>query len=345
MSRSRLLTRATSALATPEAVVLALIPVALLAGAMLSPRFLDASYLLDSTSLYAEIGLMALAMTFVIASGHIDLSVASNLALTAVLCAKLHAAGVPMWAVIAIAPLLGSALGLLNGVLIVALRLPSLAVTLATLALYRGLAQVVAGDRSIGGLPAWFVGIDYRHVGPFPMPLVVLLSFAVVAGLLLHRTVFGRHVFSIGTSEPAALYSGMPVDRVRLAVFTLSGFAAGVGAVLMLSRLSVARYDMAQGDELAVITAVVLGGTSIFGGRGTIFGTVAALALLGLIRPAMGLANLPAQTQLAVSGTLLIGAVLLSQAAGRLQAWWAARSRPTAAPALPPTQPTKENRP
>lgn len=345
MSRPGLPRQVSSALATPEAVVLGLIPLALLAGAALSPRFLDAGYLLDSTSLYAEVGVMALAMTFVIASGQIDLSVASNLALTAVVCAKLHAAGVPLWAVMAIAPALGATLGLLNGVLVVALRLPSLAVTLATLALYRGLAQVLAGDRSIGGLPAWFVGVDYRYVGPFPVPLLVLLTLALLAGLILHRTVFGRHVFALGTSEPAALYSGMPVARVRLAVFTLSGLAAGIGAVLMLSRLSVARYDMAQGDELAVITAVVLGGTSIFGGRGTVFGTVAALALLGLIRPAMGLANLPAQTQLTVSGTLLVAAVLLSQAAGRLGSWWAGRGRQAPGNSVPQTQIPQETQP
>lgn len=308
-------------LATPEAVVLALLPIALFIGARLSPVFLDAEYLLDSTSLYVEVGIMALAMTFVIASGHIDLSVASNLALTSVICGKLYAAGMPMWAAAGLAPLIGGALGTLNGLLVVKLRLPSLTVTLATLALFRGLAQVLAGDHSVGSFPSWFIGVDYRKVGLVPLPLIVLLTLAAGAALTLHATVFGRQVFSLGTSEGAALYSGMPVDRIRVAVFALSGASAGIGAALMLSRLSVARYDHALGEELAVITAVVLGGTSIFGGRGTIFGTVAALMLLGLIRSAMGLANMTPAAQLAVTGTLLVGAVLMAKAT----AWGATR--------------------
>ena len=282
--------------------------------------FLDPGYLLDSTSLYMEIGIIALTMTFVIISGNIDLSVASNLALTAVLCAKLHAdADVPMAVAAALGPVIGGLLGLFNGLLITRLRLPSLTVTLGTLALYRGLAQVLAGDHSIGGFPSWFTGIDYRYAGPFPMPLLVFLALAVVAGLALHKTVFGRNIYMIGTNEPASRFSGVRVDATKLAVFTLSGAAAGLGAIMMLSRLGVARYDLALGDELAVITAVVLGGTSIFGGRGSILGTVLALFLLGIIRRGMGLANVAAENQLAITGVLLIAAVLLAQLGERFR--------------------------
>jgi rhamnose transport system permease protein len=298
----------------PETVACVLLIASIGVGAVLSPAFLDAEYLLDTTSLYMEVGILALAMTLVIISGNIDLSVTSNLALTGVLTAWMYSRGVPMAVCVPLAVGIGSLLGLVNGLLITFLKLPSLTVTLGTLALYRGLAQVVAGDHSIGSFPGWFVGVDYWKLGGvLPAPLCLFLAMALVFGLVLHKTTFGRRVQAIGTNEPAAAYSGVPVDRVKLMLFAISGAMAGVGAVLMLSRLSVARYDHASGDELAVITAVVLGGTSIFGGRGTIFGTVAALFLLGMIRRAMGLANMTPDTQLAVTGILLVVAVLMAK--------------------------------
>jgi rhamnose transport system permease protein len=260
-------------------------------------------------------------MTLVIISGNIDLSVASNLALTAVVCAKVYSSlHVPMQAVILIAPVLGGLLGFSNGLMIIKLRLPSLTVTLGTLALYRGIAQVVVGDHSIGGFPDWFVGIDYRKIADLvPMPLIIFLSFALIVGVILRKSVFGRCIYAIGTNEAAARFSGLRTDRVKLAVFTLSGVAAGFAAIMMLSRLSVARYDLALGDELAVITAVVLGGTDIFGGRGSILGTVIALFLLGVIRRGMGVANIAAENQLAITGTLLVASVLLARLSTRVE--------------------------
>ena len=313
--------RALRVLASPEAITLYLLIAAFIVGGALSPYFLDVRYLLDSTSLYMEIGILALAMTFVIISGNIDLSVASNLALTAVLVATLHARwNVPMALAAVLGPVIGGGLGLFNGLMITRLRLPSLTVTLGTLALYRGLAQVLVGDHSIGNFPEWFVGIDYRSVGGLlPMPLIVFLALTVVFAVVLHKTVFGRCVYAIGTNEAAARFSGMRVDRVKLAVFTLAGMTAGLAAVMMLSRLGVARYDLALGDELAVITAVVLGGTDIFGGRGSIFGAVVALFLLGVIRRGMGVANMTAETQLAVTGTLLVAAVLLARLSAQVE--------------------------
>jgi rhamnose transport system permease protein len=304
----------------PETITLILLVAAFVVGAALSPFFLDLHYLLDSTSLYMEVGIMALAMTLVIISGNIDLSVASNLALTAVACARLYAAHIlPMAAAAALAPVLGAALGLFNGLMITRLGVPSLTVTLGTLALYRGLAQVLAGDHSIGGFPDWFVGIDYHKIaGLLPMPLIIFLLLAVLFGILLHKTVLGRCVYALGVNEPAARFSGIAVNRIKLVVFALSGAMSGLAAVMMLSRLTVARYDLAGGEELTVITAVVLGGTDIFGGRGSIFGTVLALFLLGFIRRGMGVADIAAENQLAVTGGLLIAAVLLTQASAPL---------------------------
>jgi rhamnose transport system permease protein len=306
--------RAMELLRRPEIVTVALLIVAFAVGPLLSPHFLNARNLLDSTSDYMETGLMALAMTLVIISGNIDLSVAANLALTAVVCAKIYA-GLhwPTGVIIPAGLAIGTALGLLNGVLITRLRLPSITVTLGTLALYRGVAQVLLGDSSIGRFPEWFVGIQYRRVGGIvPMPLILFLAAAVVFALVLHRTVFGRYVYAIGTNESAARFSGVRTDGVKLAVFAISGLMSGAAAIMMLSHLGSARYSLANGEELAVITAVVLGGTDIFGGRGTIVGTVLALLLLGVLRKAMGLRNISADVQLTVNGTLLVLSVLLS---------------------------------
>jgi rhamnose transport system permease protein len=305
----------------PEVVAVVLLFIAFIVGASLSPYFLDGPFLLDSTTLFTEGAIIALGMTFVIISGNIDLSVASTLALVACVMAVIHVQfNVPMEVAIPIALILGTLLGGFNGWLIARLRLPALAVTLATMALYRGLAQILLGDHSLSQFPQWFVGVDQVTVPGthIPIVLVVFFVFALILGLILHKTVFGRWVFAVGTSEDAARYSGIPVDRVKIAVFALNGLLAAIAGVIMVSRLAVARYDHARGLELDVITAVVLGGTNIYGGRGTIFGSIIAVFLVGFLRTGLGVANVKAENQLAVVGTLLIIAVIASNVITRL---------------------------
>ncbi|HYO10172.1 MAG TPA: ABC transporter permease [Tepidisphaeraceae bacterium] len=306
-------------LVQPEMVTIVLFVLVFAASAATSDAFLDYRFLLNSTSLYMEVGLLALAMTFVIISGNIDLSVGSGTALVAVASSLAFAAGVPMPMVIPLALLMGVALGLFNAAMVTLLRLPSLTVTLGTLALYQGIAQVLLGDRSQGGFPRWFTGINYRGVGPVPMPLVIFLIAAAILGVVLARTVFGRRVYAIGTNEAAARYSGIPVNRVKVLVFALSGLMMGAAALMLNSRLTVARYNNLPAAELAAITAVVLGGTDIFGGRGTIFGTVVALLLLGIVKKGMGLQNVSPEYQLTVNGGLLIVAVILTNLMGRVR--------------------------
>lgn len=301
-------------LRAPEAMTAGLLVAAFAGCAMFVPRFLDAAYLFDRSSLYMEAGLMSLGMTFVIVAGQIDLSCASILALVGTVTATLHVkCGWPLVPLVALAPVVGAALGAVNGAVVAWLRLPSLVVTLATMALYRGFAQVLLGDHSLS-LPAWFTGIERVTVAGTraPVPLVFFLGMAVALGLVLHKTVFGRWVFAMGTNAEAARYSGVPVRGTTLVVFVLSGALAGVAAMIMISRLGVARYDHALGMELDVITAVVLGGASIFGGRGTMAGTVLALFLIAVMQTGLGVANVKAEYQATASGALLIVAVLLS---------------------------------
>ncbi|WP_428938096.1 ABC transporter permease [Fontivita pretiosa] len=302
----------------PETMTFVLLLVALGVGSSMSPYFLDAEYLLDKTSSYIPVGFMALAMTFVIIAAQIDLSVASGSLLTAVISAWVYSRGVPMPFVMVLALLIGLGLGLFNGVLVAYLKLPSLVVTLGTLALYRGLAQGWIGDGRISGFPQWFVGIDYVKLGIVPLPLIILLIIAAALALILTRSTFGRKVFALGTNESATRYSAIDVARVKLGVFALSGLSMGAAALVQMSQIRTIDQKQFRSDELLAITAVVLGGSSIFGGRGSILGTVLALLLLVVVRSAMGVANVRVENQLAIIGSMLVASVLLSDIFSRI---------------------------
>lgn len=306
-------------LANPVTVPAFLFVLAFAVGALRSDYFLDVKYLLESTALYAETGLLILGMTFIIVSGNIDLSVASTLALVACVVAKLSAAGLPMPVAALLGLITGCLLGGFNGLLVAYAKLPSFLVTLGTLALYRGLAQALMGTESVK-LPDSFVGLDRLDIPLIrtPVPSAIVLVLALVLGLVLHRTIWGRWVFAVGTSEEAAYFSGVPTRRVRFWVFVLAGFLAAVAALTIDSRLGVARFDHARGLELDAITAVVLGGTSIQGGRGSILGSILALMLIFVVRVQMGLANVTAEVQMTVVGTLLIFAVAVTNLTSRL---------------------------
>ncbi len=287
-------------------------------GATTSPHFLDLRYLLDSSTLYVETGLLALGMTLVIVAGAIDLSVAATLALVACVVTKLLNAGWPALAALPFGLGLGAALGAINGLLVARFRLPSFMVTFATMAAYRGLAQVLVGTQS-ARVPTPLTGLDLVAVPgtPIPAPLAVFGVAALAVALVRHRTVFGRRLVALGTNERAAFYAGVPTAQTTVGVFALSGLLAGLAGLLIASRLGVARYDHGRGTEVDAIVAVVLGGASIAGGSGTVAGTLLALLLVGLLRTDMGLANVTAEYQLAAIGTLLIGAVLLGRKKGR----------------------------
>jgi rhamnose transport system permease protein len=303
----------------PEAVVGVLLVLAFVLSAVLVPDFRDPAYLFDRSTLLTETGLLALALTPLIVAGHIDLSCTTVLALVGVLASWLAARlGVPFWLCLALCPPLGAALGAINGWLVGRRRLPSLVVTIGTMALFRGVAQILAGDKSLP-VPQSYQGVHLVTLPKtyFHLPMLVYLALAIAIGTLLHRTVFGRHVYAVGTNSEAARYAGVSVGGTIFWLFLLSGGVAGLGAALLLSRLGVARYDNARGWELDAITAVVLGGTSIFGGRGTVVGTVLALALVGIVQTGLGVAGVKAEIQGASTGALLILAILLGNLLGR----------------------------
>jgi rhamnose transport system permease protein len=321
-----------SALARWETLLVGLLVVVAIAGQAISSEFLTADSFTTGSLDLSEIALMALPLALVIVAAEIDLSVASVLALSSALMAYLWNHNQPVETIIPICIAVGALCGAFNGVLVTRFGLPSLAVTIGTLALFRGLAFVVIGDQSVTDFPG--VWTD-RAFGNFagtlvPNTIVLFAILAVVFAVLLHATPFGRSIFAIGANEEAAHFSGLRVKRVKLVLFTLSGAVAALAGVVISLRNSTAAANVGQGYELTVITAVLLGGVSIFGGRGTIAGVILALLLLGGIQKALLLSeSISSYWIQIVTGTLLVGSVLGPNLARRVAEARRRRSSPS----------------
>ena len=216
-----------------------------------------------------------------------------------------------------VAVLTGTAAGFFNGLLVTRTRVPPLIATLATLALFRGLAEGISQARSVRGYPEWFFGLGQGQVMGVPSQLWILLAAIIIAWVVMARTTFGRSLYAIGHNEVAARFSGIAVDRCKLIIYTASGFASGLAGLIFVSRVSTTRSDMGTGLELDVIAAVVLGGTSIFGGVGTIVGTVLGFILIQLLKNGLALTGVTADATIVVIGTVLIGSILLTNFIGR----------------------------
>jgi rhamnose transport system permease protein len=296
-----------------ETVLAVILMAALLVLSLQTDRFLTADNLLNQGRLMAEIGLIALPMTYIIITAGIDLSVGSIMGLCAIMLGYgWKNLGLPLELSIGLSLLIGTAAGALNGWFITRVRVPPLIMTLATLALYRGLAEGVSQARSVRGYPDWFFILGQGEVLGVPTQLWILLIATVVAGIVLARTSFGRMLYAIGSNETAARFSGLPVDRCKVAIYALSGFTAGLAAWIFVSRVSTTRSDMGTGVELDVIAAVVLGGTSIFGGTGTILGTALGVVLVQLLKNGLALTGVKGDATIVVIGSVLILSILVS---------------------------------
>lgn len=296
-----------------EWILVGLIIVVVMLNTRLSPYFLNALNLSRTSSDFMEIGIMMLPMVFIIITGNIDLSVASNMGMSASFMGLLHNMGVNIWVAALAGLLLGTLGGLLNGYLVARIKLPSLVVTLGTYAFYRGIAYGFLGDQAARDYPSAFTYLGQGRLSgtliPFSVALFVVL--AIVFGLVLHRTTFGRYLYAIGNNENATIYSGVPVARIKLILFTLSGLMAALAGLILAARFGSTRPDIGTGLELSVITAAVLGGVDINGGTGTMLGAALSLLLIGLMRFGMGLLNIQGQVQGVAIGLLLILSILL----------------------------------
>ncbi|MFF2377941.1 ABC transporter permease [Streptomyces xiamenensis] len=258
------------------------------------------------------VGLVALPVTLIIVTGEIDLSVASTLGLCSAVMGQLWLSGWPLELVVLAVVALGAVLGAVNGLFVTGFGLPALAVTIGTLAAYRGLAFVVLGDRAVADFPRQWTDAAGGTALAGAIPAAMLLTALAAAGcaVLLHATPLGRALFAIGNNAEAARFSGIAVARTKFWLFVGCGAVSGLAGVFWTLRYASARADNGQGLELAVVAAVLLGGVSIFGGRGTLAGVCAGVLLLVTLRNALQLADVPADTLDIVTGSLLIVSVI-----------------------------------
>ena len=308
-------------LLTREMAIIALLVAVVIVASAVVPKFgtpiTGYFLLLDVTPIL----LIALPMTLVIITGEIDLSVASMAGLSSVLFGLMFQAGlpIPLAAIIAIA--VGVVGGAVNGLLVTVVGLPSLAVTIGTLALYRGLAVGLLGTTAITKFPREWTQLAKSKIGDTQVPMVILIFvvLALIFAVVLHFTPFGRGIYSIGLSPEAALFSGVKVGRTKLILFILTGAIAALAGVYYTLRYGSSRGDNATGMELQVIAAVLLGGVSIFGGRGALHGVIAGVLLIGVLASALRLANITSDVINIITGVLLVLSVVSATLLGWVQ--------------------------
>jgi rhamnose transport system permease protein len=299
---------------------------------IVSPYFLDIFNLADATFNFSEKAIIALGMALLILVREIDLSVAAIVALAAMGIGHAAEAGLGATGLFATGMGIGLLCGLFNGVLVTWFSLPSIVVTIGTMSLFRGITQVILGDQAKTKYPQEFLdlgqsyfikmkatGISWLFIPPVPLSFLIFLVLAVLFGLVLHKTVIGRQLFAIGSNPVAARFSGIPVDRLRLFLFVLSGILSGLAAALLTARLGSMRSNIGVGWELDIVTMVILGGVSIAGGVGSIMGVFLAVLVLGLVTFGMSLNNIPGQVVSVYLGILLIAVIAVPRIAEIVQ--------------------------
>ena len=275
--------------------------------------FLDTNNLLNIVRQTAPIAIMAVAMTYVLAAGEIDLSIGAVAGLASVAAAMaMDVGGVPLGILAGVAT--GLIVGVINGVISTRIGIPTFLTTLAMMGVAKGTSMWVSGTKAVPILSDgynWFFGGGY--VGPLPVLLFWMVIAAAIGHIVLRRTTFGRWVLATGGSETAARYSGVNTRNIKFKVLIISSFAAAIAGMLYAGRFQTGRFQLGEGDELSVIAAAVLGGTSLFGGKGTVVGSIMGALMIGLINNGLILAGLEFSQQLIARGAIIILAVAISQ--------------------------------
>ncbi len=296
-----------------ETVLAMLIIALLLSASVLSPSFTTVKTQVGLSSDMWELALLALPMTLIIITAGIDLSIGSIMALSAVVLGMTFEAGANPWVAAMCGIMAGTACGVFNGLTVAKLKVHPLIVTLATLAAFRGIAEGISLGRPISGFPASFTEFGTGTFGGVPIPGLIFAVLALLFAIALARTPFGLSIYAIGHNPLASRYSGLPVARITVAVYALAGAVAGLAAAIYVARRNTAKADIGTGLELDVITAVVLGGTSIFGGSGRILGTLLGVLAIHQTRKFVGWYWDREELNFIVVGVLLIAAVLLNR--------------------------------
>lgn len=280
--------------------------------AILSPDFLTSRNLFDILRQASVTGILAIGMTFVILTAGIDLSVGSILAIAGILSAEFatEAAGpIPILLAFGVPLLIGAAAGLFNGFGVAVLGVTPFVVTLGTLSIYRGVTLLYTDAQPVVGVESWYAAVGQGYIGPVPTPVVIFFALAALAALVLRTTRFGRYVYAVGGNLEAARAAAVPVHKVLVGVYVIAGACAGLAAIILTARLTVAQATAGVGLELTAIAAVVIGGTSLFGGKGGVGGTVIGALILAVLVNGLNVMNISSYIQQIVIGAILIAAV------------------------------------
>ena len=304
---------------------------AVLLALVLIPRFGQPRTMTYLTLDVATTLLMALPMTLVMVNADIDLSVASTAGLVSAAMGVMIQAGMNFWLVMVVCLLIGLACGAFNGLITAYVGIPALAVTIGTLSLYRGLALVVIGDNSISAFPEWATEFATGSFGDTGIPYVTipLAVFVIAFWVLLHKTPYGRGLYALGYSQEAARFVGVDTKRSRMIALTLSGVMSAIAGVFYTLRYSASKSDNVEGLELTVIAAIVFGGVSVFGGKGSIWGSLFGVFTVGVLNYALRLNRIPEVVLVMITGLLLIGSVVAPSIANAFKEW-RSRGRPAA---------------
>lgn len=285
--------------------------------ALLSPAFLTTSNLLNVLRQISINAIIALGMTLVVLTGGIDLSVGSVVAASGSFMVSLMVWGVPMAVALPAGLALGALIGLFNGFVIARGNLPPFIVTLAMMVMARGLAYVYTDGRPTRYDDPAFSYIGNGYLGPLPVPIVIMIVWFAFCWILLNRTRFGRHVYAIGGNREAARFSGIKIPRTITIVYIISGFSAGLSGVILAARMSSGQPIAGQGFELDAIAAVVLGGTSLAGGKGTLAGTMIGALIIGVLNNGLNLIHVSFYYQLIIQGAVILAAIYLDSISGK----------------------------
>ncbi|MTI61060.1 MAG: ABC transporter permease [Firmicutes bacterium] len=282
-----------------------------------SPYFLEARNLINLARQISLYAIIAAGMTFVILTGGIDLSVGSIVAVTGTFIAGFIKSGIPIFPSILLGIGIGVLFGLFNGFIVANTRIPAIIVTLATMSIGRGTALLYSNGYPISGLPAGFKSLGRGYLGPLPIPIYIMIIIFILAYIILNKTRFGRHVYALGGNEETVRLSGINIRKLKMKVYIISGLMASISGLILASRLGSGQPLAGDGWELDAIAAVVVGGTDIAGGRGTIIGTLIGAFVIGVLNNGLNLLNVSAYLQLVVKGFVIIGAVFVR--AGRVK--------------------------
>jgi len=280
--------------------------------AVVSPNFLTTTNLLNVVRQIAINGILAIGMTVVCLTGGIDLSVGSIVAFSGIVTAGLlRDSGLPMIVVVLIAVVVGALMGLYNGCFVAYWNAAPFVVTLSMMTIGRGMTYVYCDGRPISNLPTNFLAIGKGSIAGIPVPTIILIIVFLLASVMLTKLKFGRYIYAVGGNDNAAMVSGINVKRIKMMVYVLSGTACGIAAIILTARVSAGLPTAGSGYELDAIAATVIGGTSLSGGRGRLWGTIVGAILLGIVNNGLDLLNVSSFYQQIVKGLIILGAILI----------------------------------